>query len=182
MRSRARVRTRPRNPAARIGSCNPAARVWVQMGCTALHYAAYLGRGDMVHALLGYGADPTRRNRDGVTAAEVAEGEKHTSVAAQLSGVATHVEEVDLSWGTLLEGELQAKRTTGLSLALFRWKAKHAVLSLSTRSLLLWAGSAGSVEGGITRVRLDQIETMVHDAKAVRARAHGVGAGGVGVW
>jgi len=82
------------------------------------------------------------------------------------------VEGLDFSHGVVLEGELMAKRGAGGLAALFRWKGKHVVLSRHYRALFVWTGSgaaaggAPKVDGPVTRLRLDSIEAVVHDAKA----------------
>lgn len=135
----------------------------MQYGATPLHFAALVGRSDLVHVLLMGGADPHRRTREGVTPYDIARAEGRLAVVRQLREASAHVDGVDLSWGVLLEGELQAKRGSGFSL--FAWRNKFAVLSRPARALLLWSGTRTKPESAIHRIPMDTIGRVQHDVK-----------------
>lgn len=137
-------------------------------GCTPLHYAAFCGNTDAAYMLLTSGSDANRRNRDGLTPVDVAKAENKQGVVRLLTGAWSKVENLDFGHGVVLEGELRAKRSgESWSAGLFRWKAKYAVLSRHYRALFLWTGNVSTVEGAVFRVRLDNIDAVVHDAKSV---------------
>lgn len=137
-------------------------------GCTPLHYAAFCGLTDAAHLLIAGGADPQRRNRDGLTPADVAKAEGKTTVHKLLTGTWTKVENLEFGHGVVLEGELKAKRSgDSLGSGLFKWRVKYVVLSRHYRALFAWAGSATHVDGPVTRLKLDNVDTVLHDAKAV---------------
>jgi hypothetical protein len=136
-------------------------------GCTPLHYASLCGSTDAAHMLLQAGADSARRSREGVTPVEVA-SMVHGNTAAiskLLTGTYTRAENLDFSHGVALEGELRAKRS-GLGMGLFKWKHKYAVLSKVYRSIFLWTGGPSAVEGAVTRIRLDAIDSILHDSRS----------------
>jgi ankyrin repeat protein len=141
------------------------------VGCAPLHYAAFCGHTDAAYILISAGADPSRRNKDGLTASDVAAAEGRDRVGRLLSKTWTKAENLDFAHGVVLEGELKAKRSNDALGALFRWKSKYAVLSRHYRALFLWSGNAGTVEGAVMRLALTNIESVVHDAKGVSARA-----------
>jgi hypothetical protein len=133
-----------------------------------MHYAALTGRSDVVHVLLASGGDPTRRSREGVTPLDVARAENASAVVRQLTRAYAAIDGLDLSWGVVLEGELQAKRTAGL--ALWRWRAKHATLSRPYRCLLLWSGSETRIESSVTRIPLGPGCVVALEGKAPTRR------------
>jgi ankyrin repeat protein len=138
-------------------------------GCTPLHYAAFCGSADVAHVLVVAGADPQRRNRDGLTPADVASAEGKTGVHKLLTGTWTRVENLDFSHGVALEGELFGKRSgDGLGASLFKWKGKYVVLSRHYRALFAWTGTATHIDGPVQRFKLENVDAVIHDAKAVR--------------
>jgi hypothetical protein len=140
-------------------------------GATPLHYAALGGRTEVVNVLLMSGADPSRKARDGVTPLDVARAENKVQVVRQLTGYFARIQGMDLSYGIVLEGELQVKRQSSLSL--FKWKAKHAVISKPLCALLLWTGTNTRIDGAVTLIKLDTNLALLHDAKS-NARRFGV--------
>ena len=135
-------------------------------GCTPLHYSSFCGLTDISHMLVSAGADPLRRNRDKLTPIDVAKAEGREAVVKLLTGAFTKVEELDFSHGVVIEGVLKAKREgNSIGVMLFRWKSKHVVLSRFYRALFAWNGGPTSVDGPVTRIKLDNIASVTHDAK-----------------
>ena len=136
-------------------------------GCTPLHYSSFCGLTDISHMLLSAGGDPLRRNRDRLTPIDVAKAEGREGVVKLLTGAYTKVENLDFSHGVVLEGTLKAKREgNSIGVMLFRWKSKHVVLSRFYRALFAWNGGPTTVDGPVTRIKLDNIATVTHDAKS----------------
>lgn len=138
----------------------------LQAGCTPLHFSALVGSTECCHALLSDGADHTRRSREGVTPLDVARAENKLAVVRQLMHVNRHVEPIDLSWGVVLEGPLQVKRSKGL--ALFKWRQQHAAISQPRCELCLWSGAIDRVETPVTALRLHKVQSITHEAKSRR--------------
>jgi hypothetical protein len=117
--------------------------------------------------LLSAGGDPLRRNRDKLTPIDVAKAEGREAVVKLLTGAYTKVENLDFSHGVVIEGTLKAKREgNSIGVMLFRWKSKHVLLSRFYRALFAWNGGPTSVDGPVTRIKLDNIATVTHDAKS----------------
>ena len=136
-------------------------------GCTPLHYSSFCGLSDISHMLLSAGGDPLRRNRDKLTPIDVARAEGREAVVKLLTGAYTKVENLDFSHGVVIEGTLKAKREgNSIGVMLFRWKSKHVVLSRFYRALFAWNGGPTTVDGPVTRIKLDNIATVTHDAKS----------------
>ncbi len=144
-----------------------AVNVFDNANCSPLHYAAFMGQTNAAHALLAANADQLARNKDGLSAFEVARMERKQSVIKLLRGTFTRAGALDFSFGVAIEGEVRCQRSKeSFASSVFRWKRKYGVLSTAHRALFTWSGGANGSDGAIMRLSFENIAGV--ELEAVR--------------